>query len=84
LPKEKLEELSTERLKKRKKLVVITLTIVTSAVVLSAASLVYLIITGDLDNITFLIPGMICLFFIPLNYVGLKKISAELNKRNQT
>ena len=84
MEKEKPEDFTVEKLNKRKRLIVIVLTFVTIAGIAVAATFIYLIIIGDLSNLTFLIPGMISIFFIPYFYVGLKKTNAELVKRNQT
>ena len=81
MPKEKLEDFSIEKLNRREKLIVIVLTLVTIAAILDVTTLVYLIIIKDLSDISFLIPGLICIFFVLYFYVGLKKINAELKKR---
>ena len=83
MPKEKLEDFSFEKLKKRKRLIVAVLTVLTIAVILAVAALIYLIIIGDLNNITFLSPALVCIFFILFFYIGLKKVNAELNKRSE-
>lgn len=83
MPKEKLEDFSIEKLKIRKRLIVTVLSVVTIAVILDAATLVYLIIVKDLNDLAFLIPGLFCVFFVLYFYVGLKKINAELTKRSE-
>jgi hypothetical protein len=57
------------------------LTVVTIAVVLDAAVLVYLFIIGDLSNISFLLSGLLCLFFALYFFKGLKNVNEELQKR---
>ena len=83
MSKEKLEDLSNEKLKKRKNLIVTVLTVVTVAVILDAAALVYLIIIGDLSDLTFLFPGLLCIFFILLFYVSFKEVNTKLNNKNK-
>ena len=83
MPKEKLEDFSIEKLIKRKRLIVTTITIVTAAVILDVATFVYLIIIRNLNDLTFLFPGLLCIPFMLFFYAGLKKVNSELNKRNQ-
>lgn len=82
MPKEKLENLTVEQLKKRKRLMVSVLTIVTLAAVIDAAVFLYLIFIGDLSDLSFLIPGIVCIFFALFFFNGLKKLNTELNKRD--
>ena len=81
MAQEKIEEFSTERLKKRKNLVLIVLVLLIAAVVLDGAAFIYDLISGNGFSFYLFLPVIVCFFFVIIMYKGLKKIKEELTKR---
>jgi hypothetical protein len=82
MAKEKLEDLSIEQLKKKKKSVSIFMGICIGIVILNIVVLVFSLVKGSLENIATLVPGFVLVFFIIVMFAGVKKIDEELAKRN--
>ena len=79
---EKIEDFSIERLNKRKKVLSVLLVILIAAVVLDSAAIIYDFVKGNGFDLSLFVPAIVCLGFSVLFYTGLKKINAELARRN--
>ena len=82
MAKEKLEEFSTERLNKRKKLVSVILVLLIVAAVLDGALFIYDLITGNGFETYLFVSTIMCFGFAIFMYKGLKNINKELARRN--
>ncbi len=81
MAKEKLEDLSIEKLRKRKKITFVMLCVMIGAVILSViVSLVSFIVKKQL---VYYVLGniFVCLFFSMFFYQGLKSINGEIRRR---
>jgi len=82
MAKENIEEFSTIRLNKRKKLVSVIFVLLIVATVLDGAMFIYELITGNGFETNLFIAAIVCLGLAILMYSGLKKINEELARRN--
>ena len=83
MAKENLEDLSVEKLNKRKIFVSILLIILFVAAVLDVAIAVYDAIIGNGINIYLIAPAFACIAIAIPIYTGLKKVNEELAVRNE-
>ena len=80
----KLENLTTEQLRKRKKSASILLVILIAGVVLDSSVLIFVLIVGDGFNISLIGAAIACfVIYIPI-FLGKKKIDEELKNRENT
>jgi hypothetical protein len=79
MSKERLEDLSIEELKKRKKFV---LFIIGVCIGISLFSMGFTAFRGRLESISSFVPGLVLLICSGVMYMGGKKIDNELSKRN--
>jgi ABC-type lipoprotein release transport system permease subunit len=82
MAREQLEDISAERLIKRKKTASILLVILIAAIVLDSAALIYELILGNGFQTYLFVPAVSCFVIAIIMYSGLKKIKEELAKRN--
>ena len=82
MAREQLEDISAERLIKRKKTASILLVILIAAIVLDSAALIYEFILGNGFQAYLFVPAVACLVIAIIMNSGLKKIKEELAKRN--
>ncbi len=81
MAKEKLEDLSLDKLRKRKKISVVLLWVLIGVVILSIIIMLRDFI-GDKQLDTTLLGGAsVCLFFALYFYLGIKKINGEISRR---
>ena len=81
MAQENIEDLSTEKLNRRRNFATVLLVILFIAIVLDVAIVIRDLIIGDGINTSLFVPAIACLVVsIPIS-VGLKKIKAELNGR---
>ncbi len=78
MAKEKLEDLSLDKLRKRKNFSVVLLCVLIGVVILS---IIILLIREKQLNATLLISASPCLFFAVYFYLGIKKINGEISRR---
>ena len=81
MAKEKLEDLSLDKLRKRKKISVVLLWVLIGVVILNIATLLFIFIKGKQLNYSLLGGASSCLFFALYFYVGIKKINGEISRR---
>jgi hypothetical protein len=85
MAKEKLEDLSIEQLRKRRKTVSIFLGIYAGIIAITLIIVVFgILMDGKRFNsiAASLVPGIVLIFFLILMFNGRKKIDEELAKRN--
>ena len=78
---ENLESFTDKKLIRRRNFVVIIIGICFGLFLFSLGFLVFLVYSGKTETISNLIPGLICPFFAIIMLPGLKKINAELKRR---
>ena len=84
MAREQLEDISAERLIKRKKTTSILLVILIAAIVLDSAALIYELILGNGFQTYLFVPAGACLVIAVIMNSGLKKIKEELaNRQNE-
>jgi hypothetical protein len=81
MAKEKIEDISTEKLIKRKKFASILIVILIAVAVLDGAAVIYDLIVGDGFEIYLFVPAIACFVIAIPMYMGLKKINEELARR---
>ncbi len=81
MAKEKLEDLSLDKLKKRKKISVVLLWVLIGVVILSIIIMLRDFIGEKQLETTLLISASPCLFFALYFYLGIKKINGEISRR---
>jgi hypothetical protein len=81
MEKEKLEDLSLDKLRKRKKISVVLLWVLIGVSILSIIILLRDFIGGEQLNYSLLGGASPCLFFAVYFYLGIKKINAEISRR---
>jgi hypothetical protein len=81
MAKEKLEDLSLDKLRKRKKISVVLLWVLIGVSILSIIILLRDFIGGEQLNYSLLGGASPCLFFAVYFYLGIKKINAEISRR---
>jgi hypothetical protein len=82
MAREQIEDISIERLIKRKKIASTLIVILIAAIVLDSAALIYELILGNGFQTYLFFPAGACLVIAIILYSGLKKIKEELAKRN--
>jgi len=82
MTKKSIEDLSSEKLNKRKIFGSILLLILIVAAVLDAAMVIYDIILGNGINIPLIAPAIACIVIAVPIFMGLKKINQDLKRRN--
>ena len=81
MAQENIEDLSIEKLNRRRNFVTVLLVILIVAAVLDSAIVIRDLIIGDGINTSLIAPAIACLVVsVPIS-MGLKKIKAELNGR---
>ena len=81
MAKEKLEDFSLDKLKKRKKISVVLLWVLIGVVILSIIIMLRDFIGDKQLNIALLGSASPCLFFALYFYAGIKKINGEISRR---
>jgi flagellar basal body-associated protein FliL len=81
MAKEKLEDMSLDKLRKRKKISVVLLWVMIGVVILNIATLLFIFIKGKQLNYSVLGSTFPCLFFALYFYAGIKKINGEISRR---
>ncbi len=81
MAKEKLEDLSLDKLRKTKKISVVLLWVLIGAAILNIAVLLMNFIRGKQLETYLILSGSPCLFFAVYFYLGIKKINAEISRR---
>jgi flagellar basal body-associated protein FliL len=81
MAKEKLEDISLDKLRKRKKISVVLLWVMIGVVILNIATLLFIFSKGKQLNYGVLAGTSSCLFFALYFYVGIKKINGEISRR---
>jgi hypothetical protein len=81
MAKEKLEDLSLDKLRKRKKISVVLLWVLIGVVILSIIIMLRDFIGGTQLNYSLLGGASPCLFFALYFYLGIKKINGEISRR---
>jgi len=81
MAKEKLEDLSLDKLRKRKKISVVLLWVLIGVVILSIIIMLRDFIGDKQLDTTLLISASPCLFFALYFYLGIKKINGEISRR---
>jgi hypothetical protein len=81
MEKEKLEDLSLDKLRKRKKISVVLLWVLIGVSILSIIILLRDFIGGEQLNYSLLGGASPCLFFALYFYLGIKKINGEISRR---
>jgi cytochrome c biogenesis protein CcdA len=84
MAQEKLEDLSIEMLKKKKKNASFLMGVMIGIIILTLVMLGISIATDKSINVAVYIPGLILVFFTLILYTGIKKIDAELKNRETT
>jgi len=84
MAKEKLEELSTQVLMKRKKFMSFIIGVIMGLILVTLFLLVKKIINDEIINFSFYGTSFGLFFFILFFYSGIKKINLELIKRETT
>ena len=79
MAKEKLEDLSTEELKKRKKFVLLLIGV---CIGIALFSLGLMFFKGSLVMISSFVPGLVLIMIAGFMFMGGKRIDKELAKRN--
>ena len=79
----KLEDFTTDRLRKRKKITVILIWLLVIVGVLSLLALLYDLIWGNGTDMQIVAPILVCLVFALFMAQELKKINKELSERNK-
>jgi hypothetical protein len=83
MAKEKLEDQSTEDLKKKRKFVFVIMGVCIGIFLANIALTIILIIqNGRLDNIATITSGFVLIFFVGLMFIAGKKLDEELARRN--
>ena len=81
MAKEKLEDISLDKLRKRKKISVVLLWVLIGVSILSIIILLRDFIGGEQLNYSLLGGASPCLFFALYFYLGIKKIKGEISRR---
>jgi len=81
MAEQKLEDLSLDRLRKRKKISVVLLWVLIGVAILSIIIMLRDFIGGKQLNYSLLGTGTPCLFFALYFYFGIKKINGEFSRR---
>ncbi len=81
MAKEKLEDLSLDKLRKTKKISVVLLWVLIGAAILNIAVLLMNFIRGKQFETYLILSGSPCLFFAVYFYFGIKKINGEISRR---
>ena len=81
MAKEKLEDLSLDKLRKNKKISVVLLWVLIGVSIVSIIVLLMNFIRGKQLETTLLISASPCLFFALYFYLGIKKINGEISRR---
>ena len=81
MAKEKLEDLSLDKLRRNKKISVVLLWVLIVVVILSIIIMIRDFIGGKQLNYALLGSGSPCLFFALYFYFGIKKINGEISRR---
>ena len=81
MAKEKLEDLSLDKLRKRKKISVVLLWVLISVIILSIIIMLRDFIGDKQLNYSLLGGASPCLFFAIYFYLGIKKINGEISRR---
>lgn len=81
MAKEKLEDLSIEELKKRKKFAFLIAGVCLGISLVSMGLGLLLFIKGRLEGISFLVPGLVLIMITGILFLGVKKIDAELARK---
>ena len=81
MAKEKLEDISLDRLRKRKKISVVLLWVLIGAAILNIIAFLVDFIRGKQLDTTGLIVASPCLIFALYFYLGIKKINEEISRR---
>jgi formate/nitrite transporter FocA (FNT family) len=82
MAKEKLEDLSSEQLKKRKKFAYFIMGICAGVSIFSIVMMLVQIVKGKFESISSFIPGIVLIMFVGIMFMGAKKIDEELARRN--
>jgi uncharacterized membrane protein YfcA len=83
MAREKLEELTEDQLRKKKKIASILIWILVGVGVLSLIAGVRQYVNEELENMSNVVPGIVCLFLALVMYSGKKKINMELENREK-
>ncbi len=81
MAKENIENLSSEKLKKRRLFASILAGICFGVFIVEIVVMIILLVKGKQENILTLLPGFVLLFFAIYMYIGVKKINKELKGR---
>ncbi len=81
MAKEKLEDISLDKLRKRKKISVVLLWVLIGVSILSIIIMLRDFIGDKQLDTTLLISASPCLFFALYFYLGIKKINGEISRR---
>ncbi len=81
MAKEKLEDISLDKLRKRKKISVVLLWVLIGVSIVSIIVLLVNFIRGKQLETYLLISTSPCLFFALYFYLGIKKINGEISRR---
>ena len=79
-----IEDLSTERLQKKKRTAIILIRLLVIVGVLSLLALIYDIIWGNANDLIMITPMAICFIFALFMNQDVKKIERELSNRTNT
>ena len=83
MAKEKLEDLTGDQLRKKKKIASILIWILIGVGALSLIAGVWQYLNEEVENTSNVAPGFICLFLALVMYSGIKKINRELKSREK-
>ena len=83
MAKEKLEDLTGDQLRKKKKTASILIWILIGVGALSLIAGVWQYVNEELENMSNVVPGFVCLFLALVMYSGIKKINRELKSREK-
>lgn len=83
MAKEKLEDLTGDQLRKKKKIASILIWILIGVGALSLIAGVWQYVNEELENMSNVVPGFVCLFLALVMYSGIKKINRELKSREK-
>ena len=78
----KLEKITTEKLRSKKKIASILIVVLITAVVGDVSMLIYDLIIGKGFNISLFVPAIACFVILIPIYLGKKNIDEELKKRD--
>jgi hypothetical protein len=78
---ENIESFTDQKLLKRKKFVLAIIGVCIGIFLVSLVLLIIQLSSGEIGSLSGLVPGLICPVFTLPMYSGLKKINAELKKR---